>query len=314
MNRRDAIKILGAGAIAGALATRIPLSISQTPPQINYSNLVPKEFGWAPVNNIHIYYEIYGSGEPLIMIMGYLGNLESWGPIIINGLASQYEVIIFDNRGTGRSGTVGQDPLHDALTYTIPLYASDTIGLLNYLGYSNLNVLGWSMGGFVAQQIAIDYPSYVNKLVLLCTAPNIYLYPPKVSPQSIITGFTASDPTVTVETIIPYLVPSDWLQAHPDVAKYVLFTLEKYPISYTSVLKQTNALATFNSVGQLQNITAPTLVIGGDSDLLLPPQNSQYLAENIPNAQLYIFSPDAGHGLIYQYPTQFINLVTSFLG
>ena len=113
-------------------------------------------------NEIEIYYEEHGSGEPLLLIMGWGGNTATWNPQL-EGLAEQYRVIAFDNRGAGRTKAPDSP-------YTIPQMAADTAGLLHALGVPKAHVFGISMGGMVAQELALGYPELVGSLILGCTS------------------------------------------------------------------------------------------------------------------------------------------------
>ncbi|MCC6056186.1 MAG: alpha/beta hydrolase, partial [Desulfurococcaceae archaeon] len=103
------------------------------------------------VGDIHIYYEILGQGEPLVMIMGRTGNLDWWDPRMISELKKYFTLILFDNRGTGRSEK-GEKP------FSIKLFADDTVGLMDALGIAKANILGISLGGAIAIEIALSYP------------------------------------------------------------------------------------------------------------------------------------------------------------
>jgi pimeloyl-ACP methyl ester carboxylesterase len=115
------------------------------------------------VNDIHMYYETKGEGYPLVMIYGFGGNLNAWDPRLVEGLSKHFKLILFDHRGAGRTDESDRE-------YTIRLFADDTAGLMNALGISRANVLGISMGGMIAQELAINYPRNVSKLILCSTS------------------------------------------------------------------------------------------------------------------------------------------------
>jgi pimeloyl-ACP methyl ester carboxylesterase len=114
------------------------------------------------VNDIQIYYEVKGKGYPLVMIVGCGANLEAWDPRLIEGLSKHFKLVLFDNRGAGRTDLSKGE-------YTIRLFADDTAGLMDALGISRAHVLGISMGGMIAQELAINYPEKVSKLILCST-------------------------------------------------------------------------------------------------------------------------------------------------
>ena len=114
------------------------------------------------VNDIQMFYEVHGEGFPLIMIMGFTGNTSWWDPRWIQTLSEKFKVIAFDNRGAGRTDISDRE-------YSIKLFAEDTAGLMNALGIPQANVLGISMGGMIAQELVLNYPEKVKKLVLCST-------------------------------------------------------------------------------------------------------------------------------------------------
>ncbi|MEH1862761.1 MAG: alpha/beta hydrolase [Nostoc sp.] len=115
------------------------------------------------VGDISIYYEIKGSGYPLLMVMGFSFSLLDWGDVFPDELAKHYQVILFDNRDSGRTKSQSTD------NYTTADMANDAAGLLNALGIAQAHVLGFSMGGMIAQQFALRHPTKLNKLILACT-------------------------------------------------------------------------------------------------------------------------------------------------
>lgn len=117
----------------------------------------------ARANGIDIYYELRGEGYPLVMIMGLSGNVDWWDRSLLSLLAEKFQLVMFDNRGAGRSEKLRAE-------YSIPLMTSDTVGLLRFLDIDRAHILGVSMGGKIAQQLALDYPEMVERLVLCCTS------------------------------------------------------------------------------------------------------------------------------------------------
>ena len=114
------------------------------------------------VNDIQMYYEVKGEGYPLVMIIGFGANLGFWNPHMIEELSKNFKVVTFDNRGTGRTDVSVKE-------FSIRLFADDTVGLMNALGISKANILGFSMGGAIAQELALSYPEKVKKLILYST-------------------------------------------------------------------------------------------------------------------------------------------------
>jgi len=116
----------------------------------------------AKVNDINIYYDVQGDGFPLVMVMGFLGNADCWDPRMLPVLSDKFKVIVFDNRGAGRTDISDKE-------FSIRLLAEDTVGLMDMLNISRAHVLGISMGGMIAQEVALNYPERVEKLILAST-------------------------------------------------------------------------------------------------------------------------------------------------
>jgi len=123
------------------------------------------------VGDIPMSYRIYGEGYPLVMIMGYGSTMKLWDPMLIRSLSAYYKLIIFDNRGMGNTET-------GKLPFSIEQFADDTAGLMDALGIRQAHVLGWSMGGLIAEEVALRHPGKVNKLILYAAHCNANLFPP----------------------------------------------------------------------------------------------------------------------------------------
>jgi pimeloyl-ACP methyl ester carboxylesterase len=146
------LMLTGLLIIAGCTNT-----LPQNPPP--QPDITKMEIKTVPVRDITIAYKEIGSGEPLIMIMGYSGAMDLWDPRLVNLLAKHYRVIVFDNRGMGNTTSSDKE-------YTIRLFADDTAGLMDALGIKKAHVMGWSMGTNIAQELTLDYPEKVDKLIL----------------------------------------------------------------------------------------------------------------------------------------------------
>jgi len=258
------------------------------------------------VGDISMAYKQIGKtdGKPIILITGAGATMDMWNPLLIENLISaNYKVIIFENRGVGQS-TVGTKE------FSINQFANDTLGLLDALKISKADVLGWSLGGFIAQQLALTHPDKVDNLILYatsCGGPSDRPTPPEI--MQIITNSSMS-PHERVLKDIPFLFPpTSWFKAHPDYLNY--FPIPKETISHQILLKQLEVATTWKGTcNVLSNITKPTLVIvGADDDAV---SDSLTLAEKIPGSW-FIRIGTAGHGLMYQHPEEFNKLVLTFL-
>jgi pimeloyl-ACP methyl ester carboxylesterase len=261
--------------------------------------------------DINIAYKQIGKpdAKPIILITGSSATMDMWNPLLLEQLASaNYKVIIFENRGVGES-TVGTKEI------SLSQFANDTLGLLDALGISKADVLGWSMGGFIAQQLAVTYPDTVDNLILYatsCGGPN-----DRPTPDEVIQiGTNASmSQEERIRKLAPlFFAPASWFKAHPDYLDYFPFHAyiqSKERVSQEIHRQQLDAAATWTGTcNALSSITQPTLVIVGTDDD--PAPDSLTLAEGIPGSWL-IRIRDAGHGLMYQHPDVFNRILMTFL-
>jgi pimeloyl-ACP methyl ester carboxylesterase len=273
---------------------------------INVSNIPVKNIA---IGDIDIAYKIFGKGEyPLVLISGSTNVMEAWPTYFLNEMALTHKVIIFDNRGVGNT-TIGTQP------FTVQQFANDTAKLLDALKIERANVLGFSMGSFVAQQFTLNHPEKVNKLVLYgssCGGKN-------AMPQSPETVKTISDivnnHTTDEKTILSLTYPLEWIEANPNYQdkipkskEIVTASIAKKQFEAVEEWVATNWNGTCNL---LPNIKNPTLVLSGLDDAVIPSENSLIITEKIKNSWLVQIN-GAGHGLMYQYPEQFTEIVKTF--
>ncbi len=257
------------------------------------------------VNDIEIYYEIHGTGRPLMLVAGLASDSRSWGAVV-EALMPHFQVIVFDNRGVGR--TKPQE-----CEISVPQMADDCIALIKYLGLASVNLLGHSMGGFIAQDLAIRYPEYVNRLILAGTNSAIGPHNNKLL------GDLAHDRAAGMEL-------SEWFKAvfrlifspqfnnnEATVAEALQFALDDpYPQSAAGFSRQVEAIANYDCRSALVDIQAKTLVVGGENDILFTPEICNNLAESIPNAELAIIA-HAPHSIHGEQPEAFSDCVLKFL-
>jgi pimeloyl-ACP methyl ester carboxylesterase len=247
-------------------------------------------------------YRIIGSGPPLVMITGYPTTMEDLDPRLVDALARHYRVVIFDNAGTGDTQQV-PGPL------TIEAMARQTGALIHALRLSRPDVLGWSMGGMIAQALAVLDPAEVHRLVLCATFP----------------GTGATVPAATVAALTR-LAPRQLEAAMfpPNQAKaynaYVA-AISGYPPAAApsaAVLAAERRAVNQWWTGQdrvgreIATISAPTLITDGTADWVDPVANARALATLIPDARVVLY-PDAAHAFLFQNPAQFAAMVDSFL-
>lgn len=259
------------------------------------------------VNDINIAYKQMGNaeGKPIILITGASSTMDMWNPLLLEDLISaNYKVIIFENRGVGES-TAGTKE------FSINQFTNDTLGLLNALKINRADVLGWSMGGFIAQQLAVTNPDRVANLILYatsCGGLNDRPTPPEIIAIDKNTSMSQSE---KMQKLAPmFFAPARWFEEHPDFTNYFPIPKE-YPIPQQIHLKQLNASTTWDGTcNTLSSITQPTLIIVGTNDD--PAPDSLTLAEGIPGSWL-IRIGEAGHALMYQHPDEFNKVLITFL-
>lgn len=260
------------------------------------------------VGDINIYYEDYGKGEPLLLIAGWGTDLSCWLPQIPE-FSTKYRVIAFDNRGAGR--TDAPDEL-----YSFRMMAEDTVGLLDAMGIGKAHILGVSMGGCIAQEIAIEHPERTKSLILAATTAA-----PGACPMLLktLTAWTAAmREGVSAKTVarmqLPYVVTSRFFDQPEMVALFVdaMAANPCQPKAY-ACQRQTEASAGQDTRARLKHIAAPTLVLVGKEDIMLPVKHSEELAALIPGARLVVLDGGA-HGFSIEIADKFNRAVLEFLG
>jgi 3-oxoadipate enol-lactonase len=248
----------------------------------------------ATVNGIELYYEVHGSGEPLLLIMGLSGHTMAW-LFQTSALAQHYQVIVFDNRGAGQS-EAPEGP------YSIRQMAEDAAGLLDHLGIARAKVVGWSMGGMIAQELALNYPEKVERLVLMASVAHV----PETSRPWLTFGEQARaqelDPRGLVLWSLPWMFTAAFM-TQPEMVEAALnqSALDPFPITAQGFSGQAAACRAHNALDRLDTIATPTLVLVGAEDILTPPAYSREMAERIPGARLQILER-CGHGMPIEFP------------
>ena len=260
-------------------------------------------------NGIDIYYEITGSGEPLVLISGLGYGLWMWQKMI-PGLAKRFQVIAFDNRGAGQTDKPDGP-------YNVQMLAADTAGLIEGLGFSSAAVMGHSMGGFVAQELALSRPELVSKLVLSSTnfgGPN---HIPVTQEAMAAMMNREGDVVEVVKRGIAVACAPGFAEARPDlVQELIAYRLSnpvppaQYQAQIAVGLGLLGAEACFEP--RLKNVQAPTLVVFGEHDKVVPPGNADLLAREIPDNTIQIL-PNAGHMFPIEAPEAAVDAVVQFL-
>jgi 3-oxoadipate enol-lactonase len=260
----------------------------------------------ASVNGTFIAFDILGSGPPLVLIMGYRLNSSAWPAEFVEGLTERFTLVLFDNRGTGRSDKPTSG-------YALSNMADDVIGLLDYLGITQSNVLGYSMGGAIAQELVCNYPERVSSLVLfstLCGGPRAtYASPTAMRIMHNLEGMT---PAEAARRIWAVTYEPGYLAANRDKIERQMQREIENPTPLHAADLQFQALVEFDSSKALSNVRARALVVTGDRDQLIPPRNSEVLADLIPQARLTILR-GYGHRAIWEAPKRCVALVADFI-
>lgn len=240
------------------------------------------------------------------MIMGLGGSMDWWDLRLIKETSKRYRTVIFDNRGAGRSDAPKID-------YSIRMFADDTAKLMDTLTIQKAHVLGISMGGMIAQEFALAYPERVEKLVLCSTNCGAsQSVPPAPSILNFLSGWAAETLDDRMKNIVPILFTDDFIKSNPYYMKLVTEQIMKAPITPDAFMRQAKAIMAWDSYARLPNIRVPTLVMHGEKDVLIPPENAKILADKILGAKLTYFEKSA-HALFSQETAEVVNTLLKFL-
>ncbi|MGZ8633043.1 MAG: alpha/beta fold hydrolase, partial [Solirubrobacteraceae bacterium] len=246
----------------------------------------------AAVDGTSLYYERRGAGEPILLIQGMSATHLAWGDAFLAGLGDDLEVVAYDHRGVGTSSPEDQ-------SFSIAQLADDAAGLLDALEWERAHVVGISMGGMVAQELALRYPQRIRSLTLGCTYPggaDARLADPALI-QELAGALLSGDRERALRTgfaanfSIAYVADAgNWAPFHAMASAA--------PVAVPVIMLQMQAVMNHDTSARLGAIEAPTLVVHGEADRMVAPANARLLADAIPSASLLTF-PDAGH----LYPT-----------
>lgn len=267
----------------------------------------------ASVNGIEMYYEVHGpsavpasKAEPVIMIMGLGANATSWERQIPD-LSREYRLIAFDNRGAGRS----EKP---TTPYTMPQMADDAAGLLDHIGVDSAHVFGMSMGGMIAQELALNHPQRVRTLILggtMAGGPRAVIAGPQLIQQWASSAMLP--PMQAIENGLRFLYSDEFIAQNKERLVQRALGMLHLQAPLHALQRQLMAVVGFNAHHRLGQIRCPTLVATGTDDKIVPAVNSRILAEGIPGAELVEFE-GAGHGFIAEKAAETNAAVLAFLG
>lgn len=258
------------------------------------------------VNDITVYYEQHGAGTENLVLIGGLGADHNVWKSIIRMLSPYFRIVIFDARGSGQSTTTEQP-------YTTELMASDVVALMDALKIDKAHMIGHSMGGCVAQQIAIKFPSRLNRLVLACSRAEPSVIANQIMAMRCKLADQGLDSHLLTEYTLPFLFSQQFLKSDITVKGFIQWSIQNpFPQSLLGFKNQLNAVKMHNIMSYLSDFNAPTLVMAGEDDLLMPAKNAKAFAQLIPNGTYHEVKGSA-HMPHVEHPKEFAQVALHFL-
>lgn len=260
----------------------------------------------ANLEHINLYYESHGKGEPLILISDIGQDSQSW-EYIINNLSRHFQVITFDNCCCGQSDYVNTK-------FTISDMAKDTVSLLDFLDIQETHILGHGMGGFVAQEIAINHPKRVFKLILEDTTPFSSLRNNMLLNNLLKLRAEKIDDELWLRELYFWLYSSKYLENTEFINALIEYHI-KYPHKQTieGFESQIRAFEKFDSRTKLKKIQAETLIIIGEDDILITTRDADKLYQGITIASYPVYIENSGHCIHQEKPKEFVHAILGFL-
>lgn len=309
---RQTLAIAALAAACSAINAQAETVPAQPKAAHSYSHqTAPTQF--IEVDGARLAYRRFGkpSGVPLVFLQHFVGNLDNWDPKVVDAFAHDREVILFDNAGVASSTGEVPNNIED-----MAKYAAD---FLKALDVKKADLLGFSMGSLIAQQVTLDHPDLVRRLVLVGSSPRGGVGMASLTPE--FQGYLAKKREVPDELLLDvFFTQSEQSQA---LGREFLTRLRArkvnrdVDVNSKTAPAQAAAIAGWgapadNANDYLKAIKQPTLVVAGSNDIVFYTANDVTLQQNLPNAQLVIY-PDSNHGAIYQYPDLFVKHATMFL-
>ena len=334
--RKDHLIVIAAASMLIIASSLISMDGSFGTPNIAYSQLGPDQTNsnttnsvnmqHIPVKKVHVgdidvAYKMFGRGDPLILFNGASDNMDAWDPSFLTAISSNHTVIVFDQRGIGNS-TVGSKP------YTYPQLANDTAGLLDALKIPKADVMGYSLGGHIAQAFTISHPEKVNRLILVattCGGKDAIPKPPEFKKlQADVVNKSLHNIPITQEmkALNAASLGSGWIKLHPesvDIPANTTSLQQLKPGLTPEIANKQNNLGIWENTNWSgacdaeAKLAKPTLVITGtDDNNYMPHGNALILASKIPGAWL-VQIKNAGHAVMNQYPAEIGKIMNTFL-
>jgi len=301
-----------------------PLVYGQTNQTISNTDLLNIPAKKVHVGDIDIGYKMLGKGEPILLFNGASDNMNAWDPAFLKGLSSNHTVIVFDQRGIANT-TIGSKP------YTYQQLANDSAGLLDALKIPKADVMGYSLGSYLAQQLTITYPDKVNSLVLVgssCGGKDHTPKPPEfIKLQSDVVSKSLNNVSISqgeMKALVSASLGEGWIRLHPEsvnIPENITSLQQLKPGLPPEVANNQNNVGKHwednpnwsGTCDELAKLAKPTLVITGTDDNQYQPHvNSLKIVEKIPGAWL-VQIKDAGHAVMDQYPEEIGKILNTFL-
>jgi len=254
---------------------------------------------------VEIAYDVRGQGPPLVLIQGLGVGRWGWEPVV-DRLARRFRVITVDNRGIGASGApVG--------SYSTRVMAEDVVAVMDDAGVGSASVVGTSLGGMVAQELALTHPERVDRLVLVATIPGGRLTAPMpLKTAYLLTWAPLMRSEQRLRGFVEHNLGPRTLRRRPRVARRLMARKLAHPQAERAWRAQATAGVLFNPLGRQRRITQPTLILQGTADQVVNPANAEILAGLLPDARLRYFD-GAGHLVYWDEPRRFVRVVSHFL-
>jgi pimeloyl-ACP methyl ester carboxylesterase len=260
---------------------------------------------FARVGNINLAYYVFGRGVPVLLIQGLGGRAADWGSVPA-ALAERFQAVTFDNRGTGQSDKPDEE-------YRLETMADEAVAILDAVGQPQAHVVGVSMGGMIAQLVALRHPQCVKKLVLLSTAPGgPHTVPPTPDAMVALIPDMSRPPEEIVRASTRAITGPGFADKHPEVIDEIVRTAMREPTPQYVFARQMVAVMENDRYDALPEIKAPTLIIHGDADPLVPPPNADVLARRIPGAKQLTLR-GCGHLAMWEQPRELSAALIEFL-
>jgi pimeloyl-ACP methyl ester carboxylesterase len=257
------------------------------------------------VRHISIYYQEAGEGDPLVLLMGWGGDHTAWA-LQVPAFSAEFRCVTPDNRGAGQTD-------QPDLPYTIRMLADDIVGLMDALGIRRAHVAGLSMGGMIAQEMAIDHPDRVRTLQLHATMARVDPFVRAIA-ESLLRARAAFGREEFVRTLLPWILSPQTYAERPELVELMVQRLVEnpHPASLAGLTRQAEASWAHDTRERLGWIQCPTLITVGAEDIFVPLRLSRVLQEGIPGAELLVIE-GGGHGYLWEQAGVFNTACLAFL-